>query len=283
MVTRALIERYLFDRLGELKYSHQGLKANCPKCDAGNKFNLEINIDRNIFNCWSCRYSGFIRRLVEDYASDDSWRRLPEFQHHTEEHIVPVKEINYPKETIPVHLHRQAFDYLVGERGMSRRDLLRRKVSYVYSDDEVYHDHICFPFYEDGRMVGACLQDFKTKKYRNLSKLDFVPYKEFVNDLYPIFIGEGVYDVLSAVNGIPLLRTEVNDEILSFITGKDVILGVDNTVDLGHYANLLRKMANVRQLVLFDLKTFKDPNEFFMLDRKGFLSELRNCYGSFKK
>lgn len=285
MINRNILTKYLLKSLGELKHSHQGLKANCPKCDVGNKYNLEINIDGNMFNCWSCRYSGIIRKLMEDYAVDTSWFSLPEFRVEKIEHDeVEEKQLNYPTDTIPFYLHKPAYDYLVLERGLDKKELIRRGVSYVYSKEETYYNHLCFPFYEDGRLVGACLQNLGNKRYRNLGKLNFVPYKEFINTFYPIIITEGVYDAIPSPNGIPLLRTEINKEILNFIEGKDVILCTDNTLEIEQYSRLIKQIndAGCKSLVLFDMGEYKDMNEYYNEDTLKFYSEIKSCYKQIK-
>lgn len=286
MITRNLLNKYLDKSLGEAKYTHQGLKHNCPKCDSGNKYNLEININDNMFNCWSCRYSGIIRKLLEDYAIDTSWNKLPEFKIERVVHDeLEEKQINYPTETIPFYLHKPAYDYLVFERGLDKEELKKRKVSYVYSENEIYYNHLCFPFYEDGKLVGACLQNLSNKRYRNLGKLNFVPYKEFINIYYPIIITEGVYDSIPSPNSIPLLRTEINKEILNFIENKDIILCTDNTLDINQYTNLIKQIdkANVKSLTLFDLGEYKDMNEYYNENTLKYYAEIKNCYLQIKK
>ena len=280
MINRKTLEFYLVPKLGEMKYTHQGLKANCPKCDEGSKFNLEINMDKNIFNCWACRYSGFMSMLLEDYACDTTWEKLPEFKKTNIDFITEDKDLNYPKSISPFYLNEEATKYLIDVRGMNRLDLIKRGVSYVYSDSEMYFNHICFPFYENGRMVGACLQNLSNKRYRNLGKLNFVPYKEFINTSYPVVITEGVYDALSGVNAIPLLRTEVNKQILEFIKDKNVILAVDNTVEITQYTSLMNSIdkAQAKSLVLFDMKEYKDMNEYALKNKKGFINELKACF-----
>lgn len=285
MVTRKFLEKYLFPKLGSAKFTHQGLKYNCPKCDAGDKYNLEINMDRNIFNCWSCRYSGVIKKLLEEHAVDRSWENNSFFKSHKVHSEEEQKELNYPKEVIPFYLNREVKEYLINERGMDKSELIKRGVSYVYSENEVYHNHICFPFYEDGVMVGACLQNFSTKKYRNLGKLTFVPYKQYINQLYPITITEGCYDALSGINAIPLLRTEINNATLDFLRDKDVILALDNTVELELYTSQMKRLENaqVKSLVLFNMYVHKDMNEFFKKDKNGFFKEYKSCFEKIKQ
>jgi hypothetical protein len=285
MLTRSLIDRYLEPQLGDHKNSRQGLMYCCPKCDEGNKYNLEVNLDRKIFNCWSCRYSGVIQKLLREHSADPSWRNLPEFR-ESEEHTSEDQEkpINYPTETIPIHLNEEVKHYLVEERGMDLRELTRRGVSFCYSENEQYHNHICFPFYKEGRLVGACLQNFATKKYRNLGKFDFVPWEEFVNPAYPVTIAEGAYDGLSGINSILLRGTEIYKAILQYIRGKDVILAVDNKFDMDHFLKILEqiKYAEPRALSIFDLKEYDDLNHFYVNDKKGFFAEYRQCFNDLK-
>jgi len=287
MMTREVLKQYLNSNLGDAIYTRQGLKYNCPKpgCDQGDKFNLEINIDRNIFNCWACHYSGFIRVLMEDYANDNGWRALDCFRHQHAEAVEQAVEqeekvIALPQKMASFYLHKPAADYLIGERGMRKSDLVKRRVQYCYGEDEIYYNNIVFPFYEDGRLVGACLQDLKTKRYRNLGRLNFVPYKEFIDVDYPIVLGEGIYDVLPTGNGIPILNTEVNDQTVDFLRERRVVLGLDNTIDMDHFARQIDKLMNggVGSLVILNLYQYKDMNEFYCKDKPAFLYELNKCF-----
>ena len=226
MLSRKTIEYYLNQSLGEPKYTNQGLKYNCKKCDHGNKYNLEINISgRGFVNCWSCGLSGNLKSLFFKYAKDASWKNLPEFKETTKTTINEiVKDLNYPTKTIPFHMNEKVLKYLTEERKIDRKELIRRNVTYAYSENELYFNNICFPFYKDGKLVGACLQDLDTKKYRNLGPLNFVPYEEFVNPYYPITITEGCYDALVSINAIPILKTVINKETLKEIVLKDVLI-----------------------------------------------------------
>ncbi len=259
------------------------MKYNCPKpgCDQGDKFNLEINIDRNIFNCWACHYSGVIRQLMGDYAADQSWRNMDEFKFKQGEVVESTeKVIGLPNNLVSYFLNKEANEYLTKERGMRKSDLIARKVQYCYGEDEVYHKNVVFPFYKEGKLVGACLHDMKTKKYRNLSKLNFVPYGEFIDHDYPIVIGEGIYDVLPSGNGIPILSTEINDATLEFVWDKHVILGLDNTIDMDHYIRQLKRLesANPKSLCIFNLYQYKDMNQFYTENRPAYLYELNKCF-----
>lgn len=282
MVTESIIDRYLSTRLGDYDRRGQQIRYDCPHCDEGNKKNLEINLGRNMFNCWSCGYSGSIRKLLTNYAIDETWRNLLEFKINYEQVDTELKIINYPQNTIPVHLNVAVYDYLINVRKLDKAELKRRNVSYVFDQNETYFNHICFPFFEEGKLVGACLQNFETKKYRNLSKLDFIPYKEFINDKYPITVTEGNADAISSINAIPLLGTKINKAIEEYLSNKNVILAVDNTIDINHLTEIMNSLISVRQLSLFDLKEYEDMNDYAVKDINGFLEEYRKCYKEFE-
>ena len=195
MITRKLLEFYLNTTLGNPKFTHQGLSYDCPKCDFnGHKKNLEINLERGVYNCWSCRYSGIIKMLMEDYANNPNFKNLPEFKNKEQDNKeIHVKELNYPKETIPYYLNLNTSKYLVEERKISKKELIKRKISFVYSKEEMYYNHICFPFYENGSLVGACIQNFNNKKYRNLGFLNFgLPMDCEPTGLVVVSISKGV-------------------------------------------------------------------------------------------
>lgn len=272
MITRQTIEYYLNPKLGIPKISKQGLRYNCPKpgCDQGNKYNLEVNLSGNapIFNCWACRYSGFIKKIFEDYASDLSWNKIPELKNHNTKHFEDDKDdlIDYPKKIVSYSLSTKATEILLN-RGMDHKELRRRDVGFVNDIDSKYYDCIVFPFKENDVVVGACMYDINSKKYKNVGKLKYVPYKEFINKKYPIMIVEGVFDCLSCVNAIPLLRTDINKATLDFLYNCNIIQAVDNSIDLDQYLNIMNKLdkSNIKSLTLFDMHEYKDPNEF-MLD-----------------
>lgn len=282
MITESIIDRYLSSRLGDYDRRGKQIRFDCPHCDDGNKKNLEINIDKNMFNCWSCGYSGSMRKLMTDYSIDNTWRLLPEFKVNYEKIEVEEKIINYPQNTVPVHLNKNAFTYLTVERGLNPVDIKQRSISYVFDQSEIYYNHICYPFFDDGKLVGACLQNLDTKKYRNLTKLDFIPYREFINSNYPITLTEGNVDALSSINAIPMLGTKINKATKDFLIGKNVILAVDNTIDIVHFTDLVKELVYVKQLSIFDLKEYEDMNDYAVKDQNGFLDEYRKCYKEFE-
>ncbi|HYH03217.1 MAG TPA: hypothetical protein VEC37_08960, partial [Bacillota bacterium] len=169
------MRKYLDERLGIPRSSNGQLRYNCPKCDKGNKYNLEICINEKLnkylaFHCWSCHFKGHISSLLYEYATSNEWRALPEFKR--KEHHVAVTEdevvLALPKHTIEFHKSEIAYRYLMGERRMSAQFLRERNVLYVYSEWDEFYNKIIFPYYDDdNRLIAFTTHDLTTKKYRN--------------------------------------------------------------------------------------------------------------------
>lgn len=280
MISKDLIKNYLSPSLGNIIDTYQGVKVNCPKCDEGDKYNLEINLNKNIFNCWSCHYSGYIKQILEDYATHSAWRDLPQFKNDSSIVISEEKLVEFPTETIPYYLNDEVNKYLRIQRGIPKQELVKRKVQYVYSKFEKYYNHIYFPFYKNGVLVGAALQNMETKRYVNLGKQNFVPWVEFINPYYPITITEGIYDALSGINAIPQLGTNINDAICEFFYDKDIIYAVDKSVNVRNHIYQIGKIekSKPRSFTIFDMGKHEDMNDLYRYDREHYIKEYKDCF-----
>jgi len=268
---KEVIKEYLKDNLGKPKEHFHQLRFCCPKCDIGSKYNLEINCNKNsskflVSSCWSCRYGG-IKNILSEYAKNDSWKLLDEFKNNNNSKTLQIEDninqsLSLPKNLISFHLIDDVLEYLTIERQIPESLLLERKVVYVFDKDDKLHDHIIFPFYQDSNLLGYCALNFTTRKYRNYGKLDYVPYKEFIDINYPIIITEGVFDSLSVVNAIPCLNTKPNKAILEFCSNKDIIFGFDSTIEKEVLERNKQDFLynGVRSILPFDLENYKDLN-----------------------
>ncbi|MEO6303075.1 MAG: hypothetical protein ABIP51_07865 [Bacteroidia bacterium] len=282
---RATVNFYLVNKLGRSKYSSQGLKYCCPKgCDSSQtKFNLEINLSKSSkhylkFNTWCCHYKGYLTRLFKDYADSDGWRNIKElFTSNSvsfEKQEVTTSEL--PK-SIPYYLSTDVNSYLKDIRNLHDLILQERKVLFCYTESELLYNHIIFPYYENGILIGYSSQNFETKKYKNHRDLNFIPYKEFLNLNYPLIITEGIYDCFSVPNSIPMLGTSPSKELLKFGKDKKIILALDNDVSL----ELKKEIADAfyfygaKLVAIFGLKDYKDLNEWRIKDKEGLKIELK--------
>lgn len=277
---KSTIQKYLDSTLGSPKSSYYQLRYNCPNsgCDRGGKYNLEICITPGstkylLCHCWSCHYSGHISRLLREYASDISWKLIKEFKTENTKQIKGKEnKVLFPEDTIPFYLDEQVTKYLTEDRGMTHAELVKRNVRYCFSKEDIWYNHILFPFYnENHEIIAFCSQNFETKKYKNTGSLNFIPYKEFINPLFPIVITEGIYDALSLPNAIPLLGTNIYQGVLRFIQDKKLILALDNNeeVSIKFKKDFIKKLYTygAKIVTIFDSDPYKDPNDFWLKNR----------------
>ena len=217
-----ILEHYLNPTLGLPKKHYNQYKWNCPVCDQGNKYNLEINLNKNSTrylkaHCWSCGLKG-LRSILKDYACDPSWKELQEFRYSTTTNFIKKesveKELNLPQGIRSFEFSKEVTAYLLNERKCSLDELRKRKVKYVFDKEDELYNNIIFPFYDEyNKLICFTSQNFETKKYKNHGSTKFVAYREFITPFFPIIITEGIYDALSVPNAIPLLGTKINKEI----------------------------------------------------------------------
>ena len=285
-MNRATVQSYLDKKLGNAKYTNQGLKYNCPHCDAGGKYNLEINLKETSknylkYNCWSCHYKGHIKRIFADFSSSDNWKSIKELWEKSDiesENTITVA-LELPK-AINYYLSSDVSSYLKVTRNLHDLILLERKVLFCYAESENLYNHIIFPYYEDGLLIGFSSQNFQTKKYRNHRDLNFVPYKEFININYPIIITEGIYDCFSVPNAIPMLGTAPSEALLKFGKDKKIILALDNDVPLETKKEIANKFYfyGATTVAILGLKDYKDLNEWRVDDKEDLKHDLKNLF-----
>lgn len=288
-MNRSDIAKYLDPQLGRSKTTSQGLKYCCPKqgCDpSATKFNLEINLRPNAkfylsFHCWACHYKGHLKQLLRNHSETDGWRSIPElaysFNDIQKENIKPDAEL---PTTIPYHLSPDIVDYLKHDRHLDDSILQERKILYCYTEGDPLYEHLIFPFYEGGSLIGYSSQNINTKKYKNHRNLNFIPYKDLINPNYPIIITEGVYDSFSVPNAIPMLGTAPSEELYKFCKDKKVILALDSDVSLDDKKAIANKLYfyGAKSVLIFELKEYKDLNEYKCKDEENLRLEIKEAF-----
>ena len=223
----------IFGDIKGLNVSEQ-LQINCPRCQEreglaypDGKFNLEINTVRRVFRCWRCeepRFSGSLRRLIRTFGTsidyelyksyEDIYGDL-EYREDEEREYIAVK---LPNEMIlfsqmdgsnPEHF--EAYNYLINERKISRDIILKYRLGFCTNGKHA--KRIIIPSYDKNGEVNyfvARSYDPKEKKRKYLNpeadKNKFI-FNEGLIDWGDslLFIVEGVFDMLSLPNAVPLL------------------------------------------------------------------------------
>ena len=207
----------------------------CPRCNH-HKRKLSVNIDKNVFKCWICEYSGTnIGRLVRkhaDYNLRAKWKEITgqyEIQQFDEiiASLFPEEEediqevVKLPNEFVSLAnkgkstLSRKARNYLKS-RGITDEDILFWKIGFCPSGE--YAGRIVIPsFNENGDcnyFIGRTYQN-DWRKYMNpptaKSKIIF-------NELYvdwdeDLTLTEGVFDaIVAGKNSVPILGSSLREQ-----------------------------------------------------------------------
>jgi len=226
----------------------------CPKCDH-HKRKLSINIQKNVFKCWVCDWSGRdvyrIIRRYGDYNIKGDWRNLDqklEIQDFHEKlfgakHKTILQKVDLPNEFISLvnkNLPRTSIiplNYLES-RGIFRDDIARWKIGYCPSGK--YGGRIVVPSFDCDGDVNYYITrayDYNWRKYLNpeISKNIIFNhlYLDFDEDL---IIVEGVFDAMKAGNNsAPLLGSTLTENSILFyeIVENDtpVYLALDSDAD----------------------------------------------------
>ena len=217
--------------LGRCWTNEEEHQFHCPKCNH-HKLKLSVNIDKGVFKCWICDYSGtkispLIRRFAPSYYAD--WRLLEGEvdlgKYDTifaEQEEPPPQVIDLPEnfQTLTgkkTRVKRRALNYLYS-RGFTDTDILAWKIGFC--DFGEYQDRVIVPSFD----VQGNLNFFIARSYTD----DWMKYKNpkvskdiIFNGLNvdwdsDIILVEGVFDAMKCRNAIPLLGSTLRENSILF-------------------------------------------------------------------
>jgi DNA primase len=227
------------DILGEPKsqYGRGGqYQFNCPICSAekgvrtDNKYNLEINLDKNVYNCWSCTDNhGSIKKLVKLWGNRDQKKRLKillpdeisvssDGQKETFDGL--PKEYIYLGSNYNSFTKDKALKYLKN-RGLGKDFIERFKIG--FAEKGKYAGRIILPSYD----ANVNINFFTTRtftgqkpKYLNpkIEKNDVIYNEHLLSWYSTIYFVEGPFDHLVVPNSIPGLGKIMSDEVYKKIS-----------------------------------------------------------------
>ena len=245
---------------------------NCPQCDH-QKRKLSVNIEKNVFKCWVCDWSGKnIYRIVKRYGSTDNryeWKSFTE-QIEIEKFSDKLFSSPEPDKTTKLTLPREfislanknlpntslyPLNYLKSRR-IDKNSIIKWKMGYCPTGK--YAGRILIPsFDEEGEINYFVTRSYDNdwRKYVNpdVSK-DIVfnyPYIDFDED---IVIVEGVFDAVKAgSNSIPILGSTLNENSKLFYE----IVKNDTSVYLALDPDANKKTNRMIDLFLrYDIQTY---------------------------
>lgn len=215
--------------LGRYYRTGQEFLFRCPKCNH-EKRKLSVNLDKGVYKCWVCGFSGLkIAKLVKkyaDYSDYNRWKDLDGTIDITtfddlfgEKEEVAAEKVNLPDSFVSLTGNNNSFkarharSYLK-KRNIFEDDILKWKIGFCSEGD--YQNRVCIPSFSDS----GDLNYFVARSYGD----DFLKYKNppvsrdvIFNDLYtdwdqPIILVEGVFDAIVAGNAIPILGSVLKED-----------------------------------------------------------------------
>jgi|TARA_R110000824_G_scaffold79823_4_gene201089 hypothetical protein len=234
-------KKILYATLGQSWDRGSELLFTCPTCNH-HKRKFSVNLDKNVYKCWICDYYGRnIRRVVRRFGSFTQLQRWDQitdrtdisrfaelFMDEVEEQVetkleLPEEFVSLANKNLPLSANR-ALRYL-GERGVTRRDIVRWKMGFCY--DGEYGGRIIIPSFGDSGYPNYFIARSYVghfMKYKNPQASKNVVFNDlFVNWNQDLTIVEGAFDAVRAGNAVPILGSTLrkDSELLRKIVRND--------------------------------------------------------------
>jgi hypothetical protein len=217
---------------------------NCPGPTCRHdvdKFNLEYNSKKKMFKCWKCepKFSGHVYSLVKEYGSNQDLLRLSSIL--PSDKIKKLKD-NSPKKArldhnlvtcklpegyIPIgkkrntNLYKTAWNYLVNERKVSPNLIDKYQIGYTETGPRRFRIIIPsknslgkFNYYEARSYLKNAEIPYIKPSSDEVAKSDIIFNEYFINWDLPVFLVEGVFDMLRLPNAIPVLGKEASELLI---------------------------------------------------------------------
>ena len=260
--------------LGYCYQSGNELLFACPKCNH-HKNKLSVNIERDVFKCWVCEYSGrSIYRLIRRYGSYEQrkeWGQLTQQIDVSTFAEVLLQDDNFIEEEQTLDLPEEfvslanknlpktslyALNYLES-RGIYKEDIVKWKIGYC--DDGDFGSRIIIPsFGLTGKANFFIARSYGDdwRKYKNPQASKDIVFNELYLDFdEDMILVEGVFDAIKAGdNSVPILGSTLREHSKLFqkIVENDtpVYIALDPDVD--------RKTLKIIKLLLeYDIEVHK--------------------------
>ena len=199
---------------------------HCPKCNH-HKRKMSINIDKDVFKCWICDYSGTkISELLRKFASNlySEWKQIsgevdlakydiifsesPEAETQTVDLPDSFKTLTGAKTS----LKQKPLNYLYS-RGLTDFDILFWKIGFC--DFGEYRGRIIVPSFDlEGNVNYFIARTYMDDwaKYKNPPASKNVIFNDLnINWNDDILLVEGVFDAIRCKNAIPLLGSTLKE------------------------------------------------------------------------
>ena len=274
--------KILAETLGH-SYQNGGERLfHCPKC-RHHKRKLSVNLERNVFKCWVCEYSGAdIYRLVKRYgtrAASAEWKQFSEVVEISNfDKLFEVTEIE--DEPVILHLPKEfvsltgnitstlvrPYNYLLN-RGLTKEDILKWKIGCCVHGP--YEKRILIPsFDEEGSLNYYIARSYDNAyiRYKNPPASKDLVFNELLIDWdKPVVLVEGVFDAIKAENAIPILGSSLNPRSSLFQSlikkAKKVYLALDDDAAEKSFSIIKNLLLYDIEVMRIDTSNFEDVGE----------------------
>jgi DNA primase len=235
---------------------------NCPVCDDDrNKGNLEVNVEKSVYHCWSCGETegthGTVGKLFDKFGNKKQKKLYFILKPEENEKVIKIKK---PKVTLPENftlfkdshpvypVRRQAYNYLKN-RGIT--DEIIEKFGIGFCDKGSHSGRIVIPSYnkkgELNYYVGRSWDTYSKAKYRNpeAEKDQIIFWENLIDWNKDIYLVEGAFDGMFLDNPVVMLGKHMSELLFETIYNNakgNVIICLDgdawnNAVRLYHELN----------------------------------------------
>jgi len=271
-MNKTVAKKILYETLGHSWDRGSELLFECPVCDH-HKRKFSVNLDKNVFKCWICDYSGRnIRRVIRRFGSYTQLQKWDQITDRTdlsrfddlfnneiggevEEKLeLPTEFVSLANKNLPLSANR-ALRYLA-ERGITRSDIQRWKIGFCY--DGEYGGRIIVPsFGMSGYPNYFIARSYvgHGMKYKNPRSSKNVVFNDlFTNWNDDLVIVEGVFDAINAGNAVPILGSTLrtDSDLLRKIVRNDTPCYIALDPDA---ANKERRI--IQTLLRYDVELYK--------------------------
>ena len=271
--------------LGEPKKVYENTSQvswNCPVCDeGGNKGNLEVNIEKSLFHCWSCGdyegTHGSLGKLFDKFGN----KKQKKLYHVLKPETIVKRErkkktLKLPdrftqfKDSSKVYpIRRQAMNYL-NSRGIT--DDMIERYGIGFCDNGDHAGRIVIPSYnkkgELNYYIARSWDPMSRAKYKNpeAEKDKIIFWENLIDWNKDIFLVEGAFDGLFLDNVIPMLGKHMSELLFETIymnAKSNVIICLDadawqNAVKLYHELKGGELWGRIKLVKLPDNKDIAD-------------------------
>jgi len=267
----------LKDTLGDYYKSNTEYLFYCPRCEH-HKRKLSINIEKNVFKCWVCDWSGRdIYRIIRRYSSfqnRNEWKKhfgqieIENFadkllNSFNKEEQKKELELKLPKEFISLankELPSTALyplNYLQS-RDITKADIIRWKIGYCFEGD--FGGRIIIPSFNlNGKInyfVARSYSPSEWKKYLNPAASKNIIFNHLYLDFdEDLILVEGLFDaIVSGPNAVPLLGSTLREGHKLF----QEIVNNDSPIYIALDDDAVKKELEIIKLLLrYDMEVYK--------------------------